>query len=101
MSERDEEGSRSGSSWDEVQLRRDAKRRRYAELGPAEREALKKLHHMHCPKCGSALDEITFRGVRVDKCFACGGVWLDDGELEELSAKPGFFEALKHFLLGE
>ena len=56
---------------------------------------------MHCPKCGSALDEIMFRGVRVDKCFACGGVWLDDGELEELSAKPGFFEALKHFFSGE
>jgi hypothetical protein len=100
VSTRDESGE-SGSSWDEVQARRDAHRRRYGEMGPAERDALRKLHHMHCPKCGAELDEITFRAVRVDKCFACGGVWLDDGELEELSAKPGFFEALKHFFSGE
>ena len=101
MSEQGDDTSMSGSSWDEVQQRRDAQQRRSAELGPAEREALRKLHHMHCPKCGSDLDEIMFRGVRVDKCFGCGGVWLDDGELEELSAKPGFFEALRSFFSGE
>ncbi|MBK6916071.1 MAG: zf-TFIIB domain-containing protein [Deltaproteobacteria bacterium] len=55
---------------------------------------------MHCPKCGMELSEITFRGVKVDKCFACGGVWLDDGELEELAGKPGFFEALRRLFAG-
>ncbi|MCH9683390.1 MAG: zf-TFIIB domain-containing protein [Deltaproteobacteria bacterium] len=52
---------------------------------------------MRCPKCGMPLDEITFRGVKVDKCFGCGGVYLDDGELEELAGKPGWFEAMRYF----
>lgn len=82
-------------SWDEMQSRREAHQRRFAELDPGERAALRKLHFMHCPKCGLKLEEITFRGVRVDKCFACGGVFLDDGELEDLAGQPGFFEALR------
>jgi hypothetical protein len=83
------------AGWDELQARRDAHHRRNAELGPAERAQLRALHFMHCPKCGMTLEEITFRGVRVDKCFGCGGVYLDDGELEELAGQPGFFEALR------
>ena len=82
-------------SWDEMQARREAHQRRFAELDADERAALRKLHLMHCPKCGLKLEEITFRGVRVDKCFACGGVYLDDGELEELAGQPGFLEALR------
>ncbi len=34
-----------------------------------ERESLRAQHWMRCPKCGVQLDEITFRGVKVDKCF--------------------------------
>jgi uncharacterized protein len=83
------------SSWDMVQLRREAHRQRFAELDPKERAELRKLHFMHCPKCGVEIEEITFRGVRIDKCFGCGGVWLDDGELEELAGKPGWFEAMR------
>ncbi len=26
-----------------------------------------------------------FRGVAIDKCDDCNGVWLDDGELEKLA----------------
>ncbi len=89
-----------GLSWDDLQTQREAQARRSAQLSPAEREALRKLHLMHCPKCGMELSEITFRGVKVDKCFACGGVWLDDGELEELAGKPGFFEALRRLFAG-
>lgn len=83
------------AGWDELQARREAHQRRNAELGPAERAQLRTLHFMCCPKCGMSLEEITFRGVRVDKCFGCGGVYLDDGELEELAGQPGFFEALR------
>ena len=66
-------------------------------LAVDEREQQKRLHWMHCPKCGSGLDEITFRGVKVDKCLTCGGVFLDDGELEQLAGKPGWFEAMRYF----
>src|SRR2546427_68632 len=47
------------------------------------------LHWMRCPKCGMELAEVTFRGVRIDRCTSCAGVWLDAGELETLSgAEP-------------
>jgi hypothetical protein len=54
-------------------------------MAAAEREALKKQHFMHCPKCGMELKEISFRGVQVDRCFSCSGTWLDEGELEKLA----------------
>ncbi len=79
----------------ELSQRRADYERDQGELSERERKALKDLHWMHCPKCGSSLTEITFRGVKVDKCFGCGGVYLDDGELEQLAGKPGWFEAMR------
>lgn len=35
-------------------------------------------------KCDSVLDRGTFGGVEVDLCKACGGLWLDRGEIERL-----------------
>lgn len=40
-----------------------------------------------CPKCGEELEEILFRGVTVNRCFGCSGVWLDSGEVECLTAR--------------
>jgi hypothetical protein len=54
-------------------------------LAQDEREKLKQLHYMHCPKCGMELKEVTVRGVEVDRCFSCNGTWLDAGELEKLA----------------
>ena len=48
-----------------------------------EKKRLKELHYMHCPKCGEKMDEIEIKGIKVDKCFSCGGVYFDDGELED------------------
>jgi hypothetical protein len=53
-------------------------------LADAERQKLRQLHQMRCPKCGMELKEITIRGVDVDRCFSCNGTWLDEGELEKL-----------------
>ena len=50
-----------------------------------ERKKIKELHYMHCPKCGMNLIEIDYKGIAVDKCSACEGVWLDAGELDEIS----------------
>lgn len=77
--------------------RRDEVRRANEALAEQERERLRQLHFMHCPKCGAELSEVVFRGVKVDKCFGCGGVYLDDGELEQLAGKPGWFEAMRYF----
>jgi hypothetical protein len=40
---------------------------------------------MKCPKCGMELIEIDYRGIRVDRCSACLGTWLDAGELESFT----------------
>lgn len=56
-----------------------------ARLAKEEKEALKKLHWMHCPKCGMNMHSIQFRGQTIEKCPTCGGVYLDDGELEKIA----------------
>ena len=50
-----------------------------------ERKRLKEIHYMRCPKCGMKLVEIDYRAIKIDKCTACEGVWLDAGELEAVS----------------
>lgn len=59
----------------------------------AKAEEEKKLHWMKCPKCGYGLETIKWRTVDVDKCFRCGVIVLDDGELEILAGQenPGGF----------
>ena len=78
---------------DEYFVREDAEKKRKLalqakkEMEVAERQRLKALHFMHCPKCGMEMHEVRLRGVDVDVCFACNGVFLDQGELEHLQ-KP-------------
>ena len=55
------------------------------KLEEAEKERLKNLHYMHCPKCGMKLIEINYKDIQVDKCSSCEGVWLDAGELDAIS----------------
>ena len=39
---------------------------------------------MNCFRCKKPMEKAKLEGVLVDKCKACGGVWLDAGELEML-----------------
>jgi hypothetical protein len=72
--------------------REDALKKQKLALGEAkklldeQREELKSTHWMHCPKCGMTLHTIHYRGIEVDRCFACHGTWLDQGELEKVAA---------------
>ena len=36
---------------------------------------------MKCPSCHDALRTITYEGIKIETCPACGGEWLDDREL--------------------
>jgi len=54
-------------------------------LAAEEKKKLKELHYMKCPKCGMELVTISYKGIEVDKCSGCEGVWLDAGELEAVS----------------
>ena len=40
-----------------------------------------------CLKCTSVLDKARVDDIEVDLCPACGGLWLDHGEIEKLSRK--------------
>jgi len=53
------------------------------EMSEAEAKRLRDLHHGHCPSCGQKMQELTLRGVPVDVCFACQGVFLSHGELKQ------------------
>ncbi len=66
----------------------DLKKHGAARREAEEREERRKLHHMHCPKCGGRLHEEHYHGIVVDRCHDCHGVWLDHGEIEMLLEKP-------------
>jgi hypothetical protein len=73
---------------------------RERKLKEEERARLRELHWMRCPKCGMELVELEFRGVKIDRCASCAGVWLDAGELDQLAGQGegfigGFFKVFK------
>ncbi len=39
-----------------------------------------------CPDCNIPMDPLSFRGVNLDDCPQCGGIWFDDGELKKLQS---------------
>lgn len=55
------------------------------QLSTQQREETKARCYMKCPKCGADLNEVTFRGIKIDRCLNCDGVWLDEGELAKLA----------------
>ena len=71
----------------EVERRRVNARAARHDMEQAERKRLEALHYMRCPKCGMALETVTLQGVQIDRCHSCNGIWLDEGELEQLARK--------------
>jgi len=69
----------------EFERKKKLEEERHKELAEEEKKRLKGLHYMKCPKCGMELIEIDYKGIKVDKCSECEGVWLDAGELEAIS----------------
>jgi Zn-finger nucleic acid-binding protein len=55
------------------------------QLAADQQAALKQLHFMHCPKCGMKMQEVRYGKLNVDACFACGGVFLDKGEIDAIA----------------
>ena len=69
----------------EFERKKKLEEEKQSELVKEDKERLKELHHMKCPKCGMGLIEIDYKGIKVDKCSGCEGVWLDAGELEAVA----------------
>lgn len=55
-----------------------------AKLRQDERKRLQELHHMCCPKCGMPLIEVDYKGLKIDECSECRGLWLDAGEVQQI-----------------
>ncbi len=72
---------------EEIEKKRKLALQQAEETATHQREALKQLHYMKCPKCGMDLQTLTKGSVELDTCFNCHGVWLDAGELDRLVAK--------------
>ena len=69
----------------EAREKREAER--LAKESAAERERLKDLHFMKCPKCGHDMKVEALEGIEIDRCTFCEGFFLDAGELEQLFLK--------------
>ena len=92
---------RSTASEDEYFARQEAEWRgaraveTQRQMEESERERLKALHYLRCPKCGMALETLALQGIQIDRCYSCNGTWLDEGELEQLAGKePDFVQKL-------
>jgi ribosomal protein L31 len=42
---------------------------------------------LKCPKCDGSLYETEFENITIDVCDKCHGVWLDAGELAQVTEK--------------
>ncbi len=56
----------------------------------------KEASALGCPKCDGSLVESDFHGIKIDVCNKCHGVWLDAGELAQVTQKDadGWFSRL-------
>lgn len=68
----------------EIERRKKWAHEQASTMAVEQKEQLRQLHWMKCPKCGMDLKEIELHGVKVDQCASCGGVFLDPGEMEQI-----------------
>lgn len=47
------------------------------------------MSDLACPKCGGRLRRYERSGIMIERCDACGGIFLDRGELECLIEAEG------------
>jgi uncharacterized protein len=69
----------------EFEKKKKLEEEKHKQLSADERAKIKDLHFMRCPKCGMELIEVEYKGVKIDECSECEGIWLDAGELETVS----------------
>ena len=80
----------------ELERRKQWAKERVAKMATEEKQRLRDLHYMKCPKDGMDLQTIEVHGVKIDQCATCNGMWLDAGELEQLTnpARAGVFHRI-------
>jgi hypothetical protein len=95
MSEREKPSNQEDEYFarEEIEQKRRLARQQAEQLAQKQRDDLKAVHFMHCPKCGMNLQTLSQGSVEVDTCFNCKGVWLDAGELEQIMKGGGNLKA--------
>lgn len=88
---------------EEIEKKRRLALKQAEALASREREDLKRLHYMKCPKCGMDLHALKQGKIEIDTCFNCKGTWLDAGELDQLlkqghEPKHGLIRAIINFV---
>ena len=73
-------------------------RAEHEAMAAAEKQLLKYLHYMHCPKCGQHLTAEKYGPVEIDVCAGCKGLWLDANELDQILASKEQSGPLRKFL---
>jgi Zn-finger nucleic acid-binding protein len=58
-----------------------------AKMKVAEQAKAAGTSSMRCPRCDGSLKESKFDDLLINTCEKCGGIWLDSGELEQLTKK--------------
>ncbi|QSQ19729.1 zf-TFIIB domain-containing protein [Pyxidicoccus parkwayensis] len=69
---------------EEIEKKRKLAIQQAAETAAKQREELKQLHYMKCPKCGMDLHTLKHGNIEIETCFNCHGVFLDAGELDQI-----------------
>jgi len=44
---------------------------------------------VNCPKCKAEMERVVFRGIEIDRCKDCKGIWFDALEEKMLAAMAG------------
>ena len=68
----------------EIERRKKWAEEQQAKMAAEEKDRLRELHHMKCPKCGMNLEELELYGVTIDRCMNCNGTWFDAGEIDTM-----------------
>lgn len=48
-----------------------------------------------CPRCKKGMDKIKKHGIIIDVCRKCGGLWLDDKEIDKIVEAQNKFNIRK------
>jgi uncharacterized protein len=80
----------------EFERRKQALAERQPPAGTEAHQQQVAVDQFRCPRCGAALVQMHYKGIEIDKCSHCQGIWLDCGELERmLTDEQGFLKTLK------
>ena len=71
----------------EFERRKRALPEQEGQSAEAERLRILGIARGRCPKCAAPLVAVPYRGIELDRCSRCQGVWLDFGELEQIAVE--------------